>query len=414
MLLQRKRFWAQIDLDCARYNYQKIRQALKPTTALCCVVKANAYGHGAVGMSRLYQELGADWFAVSNIEEAMQLRQNGIVKPILILGYTSPECAGMLGALGLSQAVFSEEYGKALAARAEEAGVAVKIHIKLDSGMGRLGFSCKHGEEDLPQLEAAAELCRGEYLIPEGVFTHFAVSDGGAAGQAYTRAQYRSFCRAVDYFADNGVSFSVRHCANSAAILDFPEYQMDMVRAGIVLYGLSPSQEMQASPELLPVMSLHAVISLVKEIEPGDAVSYGCVFRADRKTRIATVPVGYADGYLRSNSEAGMYMLVHGKPAPIVGRICMDQLMLDVTHIPDVRAGDAVTVIGADGDCRITAEDIAGRNGTIPYEILCAVGERVPRFYLQGGRIAFVKDSIVEAGGIPGDAFAQEIFRPGN
>ncbi len=395
MLPQRKRFWAEIDLDNARYNYQQIRSCLAPKTALCCVVKANAYGHGAVYLSRLYEELGAEWFAVSNIEEAMQLRQNGIRKPILILGYTAADCAALLAEYSLSQTVFSYSYGKELEKAAAAAGVSVKIHIKLDSGMGRIGFSCRHGEADFDMLRQAAELCRLPHLIPEGIFTHFAVSDGGDDGLAYTKRQYDTFQNAIAFLAEEGVTFSVRHCSNSAAILDFPEFSADMVRAGILLYGLQPSESMKHRLNLKPVMSLHAVISMVKEIETGDAVSYGCTYRAEKKTRIATVPGGYGDGYFRSNGENGMYMLVRGKRAPIVGRICMDQLMLDVTDIPEAVAGDEVTVLGCDGTEQISAGFLAEKNHTIHYEILCAVGERVPRFYMSGGQVVYSTDSIV-------------------
>lgn len=394
MIFHRKRFWAEIDMDAARENVRLLRECLSPSTRLCCVVKANAYGHGAPMLARLYEEMGVDFFAVSNVEEAMQLRRHGIEKKILILGYTPAECAPLLAEYGISQTVFSYEYAEELNAHAADAGVSLPIHVKLDSGMGRLGFDCKHGSDDT--VNAVARVAAMPHLCPEGIFTHFALADGGEEGKAYTDRQYRSFCETVDALTARGVHFPICHAANSAGLLDFPDYRLDMVRAGIVLYGIAPSAQTRSMPPLRPVMSLRAVISQVKELCEGDTVSYGCTFRAPRNMRIAVVPVGYADGYLRRCGEGGAYMLLHGKRAPIVGRICMDQLMLDVSAIPEAKASDVITVIGEDGDEAITADRLAELSGTIPYEILCSVGERVPRFYLSGGRVMHIKDNIIE------------------
>ncbi len=394
MIFHRKRFWAEIDMDAARENFRQLRAMLAPETRLCCVVKANAYGHGAPYLATCYEELGADFFAVSNIEEAMQLRRHGIEKKILILGYTPAECAPLLAEYGISQTVFSAEYAEELEAFAASAGVSLPIHVKLDSGMGRLGFSCRHGESET--LDEIVRVAAMPHLCPEGIFTHFALADGGEAGRAYTEEQYRCFRAAVETLAARGVHFSICHCANSAAMLDFADGRLDMVRAGLVLYGVAPSKEVKNLPPLRPVMSLRAVISQVKSLRAGDTVSYGCTFRAPRDMRIAIVPVGYADGYLRRNGEGGAYMLLHGKRAPIVGRICMDQLMLDVSDIPDAAPSDVVTVIGTDGEETITADMLSALTGTIPYEILCGVGERVPRFYLSGGRVVHIKDNIIE------------------
>lgn len=394
MIFHRKRFWAEIDMDAARENVRLLRESLAPSTRLCCVVKANAYGHGAPMLARLYEELGVDFFAVSNVEEAMQLRRHGIERKILILGYTPAECAPLLAEYGISQTVFSLEYAEELNAHAADAGVSLPIHVKLDSGMGRLGFDCKHGVSDT--VEAVARVAAMPHLCPEGIFTHFALADGGEEGKAYTDRQYRCFRETVDALAARGVSFPICHAANSAGLLDFPDYRLDMVRAGIVLYGVAPSAQVKNMPPLRPVMSLRAVISQVKTLCEGDTVSYGCTFRAPRNMRVAVVPVGYADGYLRRCGEGGAYMLLHGKRAPIVGRICMDQLMLDVSEIPEAKASDVVTVIGEDGDETMTADLLAEISDTIPYEILCSVGERVPRFYLSGGRVVHVKDNIIE------------------
>ncbi|MBQ8683477.1 MAG: alanine racemase [Clostridia bacterium] len=390
----RERTWAQVDLDAVRRNFDVIRRTLRPGARLCCVVKANAYGHGACKLAPLYQQWGADWFAVSNVQEAMQLRRCGITRPVLILGYTAPECAPLLAQHRLSQCVYSTEYATQLSAFAVEAGVTVNIHIKLDTGMGRIGFVCT----DLSAVPAVAgEVCRVcclPGLHPEGVFTHFPSADEGEAGEAYSRQQYTCFTAVIETAREQGITFALRHCANSAALSDYPDWQLDMVRAGIVLYGLQPSCELRCRLALQPAMSLHSVVSHVKEISAGTAVSYGRTFVADRPMRVATVPIGYADGFWRHNGSAGVALAVNGHPASIVGRVCMDQLMVDVTALPPVSIGDPVVVFGPAP--ALTAQQLAEKNGTIPYEIVCAVGERVPRLYLQDGQVVDVLDKVME------------------
>ena len=385
----RRRTWAEIDLDRAKLNYMSVREAVGERVKICCVIKANAYGHGAVKMAAFYEEMGADYLAVSNIEEALQLREKNIKTPILILGYTPEECAGVLALYGITQTVYSHSYDKKLARVAEELGVKVKIHIKIDTGMGRIGFLCRGGEND--ELAEAAEICREKSLIPEGIFTHLAVADENTDGDEFTAAQLQAFNRAVQRLKEKGIAFEIRHAANSAAIFDHPECHLDMVRAGIVLYGLKPSEKMRSLPRLYPVMSLKSVISHIKEVQTGQTVSYGRTFFANRNTTAATVPIGYADGLWRVNGAHDSYMLVNGKYAPIIGRICMDQLMLDVSET-DCGVGDVVTVFGADSIC--SADAIARRNGTINYEIVCAIGERVPRAFIKDGIIENWQDSI--------------------
>ena len=389
----RKRFWAEIDINAAEKNFKIIKSKLNSKTKLCCVVKANAYGHGAVYLSKLYETLGADFFAVSNIEEAMQLRNNGISTPILILGYTPTSCASILAENNISQSVFSYSYAKELSKCATNDGVKVKIHIKLDSGMGRIGFDCIHGREEM--LKSVIDVCNMSGLENEGIFTHFALADDGEDGAEFTRLQYERFVSAVDELKQRGVEFEIKHCANSATTFEYPEYHLDMVRVGVVLYGVAPSNKVHGCEELTPVMSLKSVISMIKDIEPGDTVSYGCTFKAEKKTKIATAPVGYADGFWRSNAENGTQMLIRGQRVNIVGRVCMDQLMLDVTDVKGVKEGDYITLIGADKDELITADELAKNNGTIGYEMICAIGERVPRFYIKDHDIVFVKDNIV-------------------
>lgn len=394
MLNQHKRYWAEINLDAAEKNFSIIKSRINHETKLCCVIKADAYGHGAVSLARLYETLGADYFAVSNIEEALQLRKNNVKLPLIVLGYTPFECVKLLADNDIEQSVFSYEYAEKLNDFAKKEGVRIKIHLKLDSGMGRIGFSCKHAKEDFEELELAAKVCSFSNLIPYGVFTHFAVADEGNEGKEYTQNQYNQFISAIEYLKEkHNITFKIRHCANSATIFDYPEFQLDMVRAGIMLYGCPPSEKVRCS-ELKGVMTLKAVVSMVKTLMPGDCVSYGCTYTADRKVTLATIPVGYADGFWRSNLNKATF-IIKGKKASLAGRVCMDQLMIDVSQVPDVKAGDEVIIMGEEGGEEISATDIAKINNTINYEILCAVGKRVPRYYVQNGKIVEIKSDIV-------------------
>lgn len=379
-----RRTWAEIDLDAIGHNYRTIRARLRPGTKMCCVIKADAYGHGAEMLAAEYESLGADWFAVSNLEEATQLRNAGIRLPILILGYTPAGCAKKLSDLNIAQAVLSAEYAQALSAQAVKDGVKVRVHIKLDTGMSRIGFLFQNPERDRAAMDAVERSCRLPGLVPEGIFTHFAVADEGAGGRDYTAAQFHSFTTAISLLEERGIHFAIRHCANSAAIFDYPEMQLDMVRPGIVLYGLMPSEDLNRKPDLHPAMQLKSIVSLVKTVEPQTSVSYGRCFVAENATRVATVPIGYADGYPRHLFEQGS-MLVHGKRAKIIGRVCMDQTMLNVTDIPDVKEGDTVTVFGRDGEAFLSVDELAGYNQTINYELVCLVSKRVPRVYFKNG-----------------------------
>lgn len=380
-----KRTWAEVDLDAVEHNLRSIRACLKPKTQVCCVVKADAYGHGAETLAQEYERLGADWFAVSNLDEAAQLRNAGAKLPILILGYTPACMAAELARLNIAQAVLCEEYGAELSAEAVLAGVTVRVHIKLDTGMSRIGFLYQDPKRDASSLDAAARVCALPGLRAEGIFTHFAVADEGEAGEKFTRLQFAHFTGAIGLLQARGIRFEIRHCSNSAAVFEYPDMQLDMVRPGNVLYGLKPSADVRSGMDLVPAMSLRSVVSLVKTVEAGTSVSYGRTFTASGKTTLATVPVGYADGYprvLSGKAEA----LVRGQRARIVGRVCMDQLMLDVTGIDGVSEGDTVTLFGRDGDECVTTDELAEIAGTINYEIVCGISKRVPRVYLKGGR----------------------------
>lgn len=380
-----KRTWAEVNLDYIDENYRSIKSRLKPETKVCCVIKADAYGHGAQRLALEYEKLGADWFAVSNLEEAEQIRRTGVDRPILLLGYTPPCMAEELAHMNIAQAVFSSEYAEELSNEAVKAGVTVRAHIKLDTGMSRIGFLYQDPERDAAALDCIEKACKYPGLDAEGIFTHFAVADEGTDGRDYTLRQFGNLKSALEKLEKRGCTFRIRHCANSAAIFDYPELQLDMVRPGVILYGLMPSGKIRNPAPLKPALELKSVVALVKKVEPQTTVSYGRMFTADRPTAIATVPIGYADGYSRKLYEKAS-MLVHGKRAKIVGRVCMDQLMLDVTNIPGVREGDIVTVIGGDGGERIPVEELTDILGTINYEFVCDISKRVPRLYFQGGR----------------------------
>ena len=381
-----KRTWAEISLNAIEHNYNVIRNKVADGTKVCCVIKADGYGHGAVELSQIYEKLGADFFAVSNIDEGIEIRKGGSKLPIVILGYTPVSEAKNLAAYNISQAVFSLEYAKELSEKCVEEDCICKMHIKVDSGMSRIGFMCQEFPRDEYSIEEICEACCLPNLEVEGLFTHFCVSDEDAEGREFTNKQYENFIYVRDSLKRRGVDISVVHCSNSGAIEDYPETCCDMVRAGIILYGLAPSSKLADRLDLVPAMTLKTVVAFVKEVQKGATISYGRTFTADRKMKIATVPIGYADGFIRQNAKDG-YMMVNGKKAKIVGRICMDQTMLDVTDIEDVKTGDEVVVFGTGENGEPTADSLAENTGTINYETVCLVGKRVPRIYIKDGKI---------------------------
>ena len=380
-----KRTWAEIDLDALSDNFRKIRAVVRPDCNVMGIVKADGYGHGAVACAKMLKEEGASWFGVSNIEEAIQLRQAGIVEPILILSYTPVEETVRLSGYCLTQAVVNAEYGRDLNARAEQEGVTVRVHLKVDTGMSRVGFVYRDAEQDEKTLADMAEVARLPHLCAEGIFTHFAVSDE-PDGEEFTRLQFARFTEAIEKLKERGVTFALRHCCNSAATLRFPEMHLDMVRPGLILYGLMPSEFMKPLLPLRPVMSMKTRVSMVKDVPAGETVSYGRTYKTDRPTTIATVPVGYADGYSRKLSNKAV-MLLGGKRVPICGRVCMDQSMLDVTDVPGVCTDMTAVAFGCDGDAEIPVEEFAAWSGTINYEAVCEIGKRVPRLFLKNGQV---------------------------
>lgn len=380
-----KRTWAQINLDAVDGNISEIKNLLSPGVKLCAVVKADCYGHGFEYTALEMCRAGADWFAVSNLAEALQLRRAGIDRPVLILGYTPPDKAGELAYNDISQSVFSAEYAQSLSDNARLAGVRVNAHIKIDTGMSRIGFLYHDNLEDAGSVETAAAVCGLPGINPEGIFTHFSSADC-KDGELFTRLQYELFRSCIDALGQRGIHFEIRHCCNSAAILDFPEMQLDMVRAGIILYGLYPAAYMKKRIRLIPVMELKSVVSMVKEVPDDTPVSYGRTCFTEDRRLVATVPIGYADGYPRCLSNK-MYMLVNGCKAYVLGNICMDQTVIDVTGIPGVKEGTTVTVFGSESGGFLGVDEIADRAGTVNYEIVCGVSRRVPRVYIKNGEI---------------------------
>ena len=390
-----RRSWAVVDLDRLSHNVRTLQAHLAPGCRMMGVVKADAYGHGDVYVARQLARLGVQWLGVSNIEEALSLRAHGIQLPILVLGMTPPERAELLCGHDLTQTVHSLEYALLLEASAARSGVELDVHIKVDTGMSRLGFVA-HGAAAGDSVEQVAQACALPHLRAGGIFTHFAVADElGEASAAFTRGQFRAFMGALEALEARGLRFGLRHCCNSAGTINYPEMHLDMVRSGIALYGLDPSPDCAGRLALRPVMELYSTVTQVKLIQEGDTVSYGRCFTARRSTKIAAVAIGYADGYGRELSGKAR-VLVRGRFANVTGRVCMDQLLLDVTHIPGVEAGDVVTIVGRDGENSLSFDDMARLSGTINYEKVCLIGKRVPRVYRQDGGDVGVVDYVYQ------------------
>ena len=373
-----KRTWAEIDLDALAHNYDTLRRHIGPQVKFLGVVKADAYGHGAVQVSRVLQEKGADYLAVSSFDEAKELRLGGITLPILILGHTPADQVGELIAEDITQAVTCYQKAAEYSAEAVRCGGTLKIHIKVDTGMSRLGYLCA-GSHFNTGVENICTACDLPGLSAEGIFTHFAVSDeAGEDCAAYTKEQFELFSRVIEAVeARRGVRFSLRHCANTGATALLPETWLDMVRPGLLLYGYG---DFAAGLGLQPVMTLKTTVSTVKVYEPGTSVSYGRTFTTERTTRMGVLPYGYADGFHRCLSNRCALVTADG-PAPQRGRICMDMCMIDLTDCPHVQPGDEVEIFGK----RQSVDTMAKLADTIPYELTCAVSRRVPRLYFRGG-----------------------------
>lgn len=382
-----QRVWAEVDLDAIRENMVHMKENIAENTKILAVIKTDGYGHGGVPIAKMLEQLDFMFgYAAATYEEAHVLREAGVKKPILILGYTFPYCYEELIREEIRPAVYRRDTVEELAAAAAKVGKKAKVHIKVDTGMGRIGIT-----PDEEGLEFVRFLIEHPELEVEGVFTHFAKSD--EADKTSANHQLELFQNFIDKIqTELGITIPVKHCSNSAAILEMPQANMDMVRAGITTYGLYPSEEV--SKDIVPLraaMSLYSHIVYCKMIHAGQSVSYGGLFTAQKDTRVATIPVGYGDGYPRSLSGRG-YVLIHGKRAPILGRVCMDQFMVDISEIPEAMDGDKVTLLGMDGTERITAEELGELSGRFNYEFVCDLGKRIPRVYIQHGEITEVRD----------------------
>lgn len=386
-----KHCWAEIDLDALRHNYRLIARLAGPAK-VCAVLKADAYGHGDVMAAQVLAQEGAEWFAVSNLSEALHLRRAGLEQPILILGHTDPAQAGVLHRQRIIQTVYSPEYARALSEAAVAARCTVQVHWKVDTGMGRIGFGARADREEAVRQLAACWQLPG--LEAGGMFQHFPAADStDPADVAFTKEQHALFCQVREELRARGLDTGLSHCCNSAGLLTHPDWGMDLVRAGIILYGIDPSDQV-GLPGLRPVLQLKATVSQVKELRPGETVSYGRTFTARAPMRVATLCAGYADGYPRLLSGRGRVCL-HGQAAPVLGRVCMDQMVVDVTAIPGVQSGDEAVLFGAEGPGD-TVCTVAEKAGTIPYEILCGVTRRVPRVYREQGRVVEIADFLTQ------------------
>lgn len=382
-----QRVWAEVDLDAIWENMVHMKENIAEKTKILAVIKTDGYGHGGVPIAKMLEQLDFMFgYAAATYEEAHVLREAGVKKPILILGYTFPYCYEELIREEIRPAVYRRDTVEELVAAAANVGQKAKVHIKVDTGMGRIGIT-----PDEEGLEFVRFLMGHPELEVEGIFTHFAKSDEEDKTSAnHQLALFQNFIDRIQ--TELGLTIPVKHCSNSAAILEMPQANMDMVRAGITTYGLYPSKEV--SKDIVPLraaMSLYSHIVYCKTIHAGQSVSYGGLFTAQKDTRVATIPVGYGDGYPRSLSGKG-YVLIRGKKAPILGRVCMDQFMVDISEIPGVMEGDKVTLLGVDGTERITAEELGELSGRFNYEFVCDLGKRIPRVYRQHGEITEVRD----------------------
>ena len=378
------RVWAEIDLDAIGFNIEQIKNKIKKDSQIICVIKTDGYGHGALQVAKYLDSDSRIWgFAVATSEEAGFLRENGIKSNILILGYTFPYSYEQLVEMEVRPTVFMIETAKQLSDAAVKLNKICRIHIKVDTGMTRIGIM-----PDDDGMNIVKEISKLPNLEIEGVFTHFATADEESTSKAYVQFNtYKAFAERIEN--ELNITIPLKHCSNSAGIVEMPDANMDAVRAGIILYGLWPSKEVEDKQniELKPALSLKSKVVYVKTVPKNCEVSYGGTFVTFRETRIATICIGYGDGYPRSLSNLG-YVLIHGKKANILGRVCMDQMMVDVTDIDeDIKVGDTVTLIGSDGDETITMEELGDLSGRFNYELSCDLGKRIPRIFKIDGTL---------------------------
>lgn len=362
--------WVEIDLNAIKNNVFEVKKKLKKSTLLCVVVKANAYGHGAVECAKKAIEAGADFLAVALLQEAIELKENGIDKPILILGAMQIEDSQEIVEKNFRQAVFTFEGAKALDIAARRVGEIAKIHLVVETGMNRIGKKVSEIEEFGNYIKTLKN------IEVEGVFSHFATAD--SINKSFDNKQFTSFQKALKILAKIGIKPKIRHIANSASLSEEAGFHLDMVRQGITFYGLWPSENIEHDLELMPVMKVKAKISYLKDIEIGETIGYGRAFRARKRTKVATLPIGYADGISRKLSNRG-YFILKNQPVDIIGKVCMDQLMLDVTHIKNIKIGDEVTIFGCE---ELPVEKMAEWCDTINYEVVCQMNNRLSKIFI--------------------------------
>lgn len=381
---QYKRVYATVDLDAIRQNMEAMKANIAKGTMICGVVKSDGYGHGSVPVAKAVEDLV--WgYAVAAVEEGWVLRDHHITKPILVLGYVPEEEFESLVEQEIRYTVSEWKEVEILSKIAQKLGKNAYVHIKMDTGMGRIGL--RFAEEI---LTLAQKIETFPNIVIEGIFTHMATAD--MADKTKAKEQIRMFKEMLQLLENNGIYIPIRHCSNSAGIIDLKEANIDMVRAGIALYGLYPSEEVNKENVCLtPALELKSIVSYLKTVPKGSPIGYGATFVTQKETKVATVSIGYGDGYPRALSNKG-YALVRGKKAPIIGRICMDQFMMDVSDIPEIQQGDTVTLIGKDQNEQITVEELAELAGTFNYEFVCDLGKRIPRVYISGGKIVGTKD----------------------
>ena len=384
------RVYAAIDLDAVLHNVKEMKKIISEDTRIMAVIKTDGYGHGAVPIGRELEPLPYVWgYAVATVEEGAILRRNGLKKPILVLGASFPEQYETMARLDIRPNVFSLGMAEQMSKSMESLGLDLNVHVKIDTGLSRLGFQVTEAAAD-----EIAQIAGLPHIILEGIFTHYAKSD--AADKTMAMEQLAFFEKMQGLLAARNVSPKLCHSCNSGGIIDLPQAGMDLVRAGISLYGMWPSDEVHKERlSLQPVLSLKSRIVFLKELEEGRTISYGATYTVKKPMRIATVPVGYGDGYPRSLSNKG-YVLIRGKKAPICGRICMDQFMVDVTHIPDAAEGDEVVLVGGSGSETITMEELGELSGRFNYEFACDLGKRIPRVYYKNGAVVETRDYFEE------------------
>ncbi len=375
------RVCARIDLDAIEYNMEMMKKNIDVHTGIIAVLKTDAYGHGAIQIARLFESKDYIWgYAVATADEAIMLRDKGLKKPILVLGCVFPEQRAEMIDKEVRMTCYTKEMAEEISGLSVQMGKMAYLHIKLDTGMGRLGFSICEESADI-----ISEISNLPNLVMEGMFTHFAKAD--ETDKKFTQKQLDKYLWMKKALEDRDLSFTYYHSSNSAGIIDVKEANMDLVRAGISIYGMYPSEEViKENVPLKPAMELISHVTYVKWIEDGASVSYGGTYISEGRRKIATVPVGYGDGYPRSLSNKG-YVLIHGKKAPICGRVCMDQFMVDVTEIDDVKFGDKVVLVGRDQEEYLPVEMLSELSGRFNYEFVCCLSKRIPREYLRKGEV---------------------------